>query len=166
MIPDFCPDLGNKPKLIKSSGKRSFNTTVTFSCESGYNRSGSEKRVCQSNRTWSGEEASCLCTYSSIVISVCLTVVLVIPNYCDDLADPENGSKNLTERSIGTVVSFNCNNGYDLGGSNTRQCQANKTWTGSVTNCTSIICRSVSTSCKWLMLVLSYREILPAFAKS
>ena len=36
-----------------------FEDTCTFSCNQGYELSGSEKRTCQSNKFWNGTKAMC-----------------------------------------------------------------------------------------------------------
>jgi len=42
-----------------------FEDTCTFSCDDGFDLTGSEIRTCQSDRTWSGTQA--VCTQGTIV---------------------------------------------------------------------------------------------------
>ena len=37
-----------------------FEDTCSFSCDDGYELTGSENRTCQSDQTWSGTEPMCL----------------------------------------------------------------------------------------------------------
>jgi len=59
-LPLSAPDNG----MIDCTGRRSrqntFGSTCTFSCNHGYELSGSETRTCQSDGTWSGTEAMCI----------------------------------------------------------------------------------------------------------
>ena len=52
--PLTAPDNG----MIDCTGSL-FEDTCTFSCDDGYNITGSETRTCQSDQTWSGSEAMC-----------------------------------------------------------------------------------------------------------
>ena len=60
---------------------------------------------------------------------------------CDNLSTPSNGR--VTSCSSGTVgvgyekdtCNFSCNTGYELTGSDTRICQSNGSWNGTVTTC-------------------------------
>ena len=42
-----------------SSNSRSYNSTVTYSCENGYNLVGVAERTCLSSGNWSGDTPSC-----------------------------------------------------------------------------------------------------------
>ena len=48
-----------------------FEDTCSFSCDDGYELTGSETRTCQSSRTWSGTETRCILgmLYSSYVMN-------------------------------------------------------------------------------------------------
>ena len=60
---------------------------------------------------------------------------------CDNLSTPSNGE--ITSCSSGRVgvgyegdtCNFTCNTGYELTGSDTRTCQSDGSWSGSVTEC-------------------------------
>jgi len=44
--------------MIDCTGSQ-FEDNCTFSCDDGYELTGSENRICQSDRTWSGIRATC-----------------------------------------------------------------------------------------------------------
>ena len=50
-----APDNG----MIDCTGSL-FEDTCTFSCDDGYELTGSENRTCQSDQTWSGTEPMCV----------------------------------------------------------------------------------------------------------
>lgn len=47
--------------LMLVQPNNTFNTTATFSCETGYNLAGDAQRTCQANGTYSGVMPSCTC---------------------------------------------------------------------------------------------------------
>jgi len=51
-----------------------FEDTCTFSCNDGYELTGSENRTCQSDQTWSGTETTCTRGTVHAVIVFFLTV--------------------------------------------------------------------------------------------
>ena len=53
--PLTAPDNG----MIDCTGSL-FEDTCTFSCDDGYELTGSENRTCQSDQTWSGTEPMCV----------------------------------------------------------------------------------------------------------
>ncbi|XP_078661435.1 CUB and sushi domain-containing protein 3-like [Branchiostoma floridae x Branchiostoma belcheri] len=115
-----CPDL---PLL--NNGNRTeghlYGDTVTFSCNEGYELIGSENRTCQANQSWSGVQTNCS------------------KKACPELPLPNNG--NRTEGHLyGDTVTFSCNEGYELIGSENRTCQANQSWSGLQTNCSKKAC--------------------------
>ena len=58
---------------------------------------------------------------------------------CDPPIQPTNG--NYTGGTqYQNKVTFHCNHGYTLSGSNTTTCQADRTWTNGTPNCTGMYC--------------------------
>ena len=57
---------------VQCTGPQVTDENCTFSCDPGYNLTGSELRTCQSDHTWSGENAVCS------------------PLHCVELTAPEN----------------------------------------------------------------------------
>ena len=56
---------------------------------------------------------------------------------CGNPGTPTNGKKNSTNYKYGSVISFSCDVGYNLVGSQTRTCQTNGKWTGTQPTCPS-----------------------------
>ncbi|XP_064386242.1 sushi, von Willebrand factor type A, EGF and pentraxin domain-containing protein 1-like [Halichondria panicea] len=96
--------------------------TATYTCDTGYTRSGGQTRTCQANGYWSGSEPSC-----NLV-------------NCGSLSAPSNGA---VDTSSGTTfmmtATYTCISGYTRVGTVTRTCQANAMWSLSAPTCT-VIC--------------------------
>ncbi|XP_065899776.1 uncharacterized protein [Dysidea avara] len=104
-----------------------YKDTCSFTCNTGYELTGSDTRTCQSNGSWSGSD------------DVCRRVS------CPSLTDPNNGMINCSLGGDGVpsyedTCNFTCNTGYKLTGSDTRTCQSDGNWSGS-----DDVCRRVST---------------------
>jgi len=56
---------------------------------------------------------------------------------CGNPGTPENGEKNSSSYQYGSAISFSCNVGYTLQGSQVRTCQTNGEWTGTQPTCSS-----------------------------
>ncbi|XP_078682391.1 P-selectin-like [Branchiostoma floridae x Branchiostoma belcheri] len=100
---------------ILNNGNRTeghlYGDTVIFSCNEGYEPIGSENRTCQSDQSWSGVQPNCS------------------RKACPELPLPNNG--NRTEGYLyGDTVTFSCDDGYEVIGSENRTCQADQSWSG------------------------------------
>ena len=60
---------------------------------------------------------------------------------CPDPGVPDNGRRINHVLSIGSIVYYVCNDGYDLVGSTARRCQDNGEWTGSNVSCNPRNCK-------------------------
>ena len=56
-----CPELTDPMNGIISCSSPSFSyeDTCSFTCNTGYELTGSDTRTCQSDRSWSGSDAMC-----------------------------------------------------------------------------------------------------------
>ena len=68
---------------------------------------------------------------------MCFILLLVS---CPSLDDPSNGMVNCSLGDDGVpsyedTCSFTCDTGYELSGSDTRTCQSNGSWSGSIAMC-------------------------------
>ncbi|XP_035682609.1 polycystic kidney disease protein 1-like 2 [Branchiostoma floridae] len=104
-----------------TSGGSYYGDVVTYHCDPGYEISGDEERTCQSDQTWSGTQPTCNRTA------------------CPILPVPNNGSR-TKGHLYGDKVTFSCNEGYELIGSENRTCQANQSWSGTQPNCSRTSC--------------------------
>ena len=131
----------------------SYEDTCSFSCNTGYELTGSDTRTCQSNGSWNGSDVTCSRgKYTAIYISykcynICMAIFLIV--LCSLLNNPNNGIINCSLGDDGTpsyedTCSFTCNTGYELTGSSERTCQSNGSWSGSPVSCIIMECSSSS----------------------
>ncbi|XP_063272358.1 sushi domain-containing protein 2 [Prinia subflava] len=57
---------------------------------------------------------------------------------CGWLEHPTNGRKNATNYLLGSTISFTCNEGYELTGSQERTCQVSGAWSGDTPQCSPV----------------------------
>ncbi|XP_065899767.1 CUB and sushi domain-containing protein 1-like [Dysidea avara] len=104
--------------------------TCSFTCNTGYELTGSDTRTCQSDGSWSGSD------------DVCRRVP------CPSLTNPNNGIITCSLGDDGVpsyedTCSFTCNTGYELTGSDTRTCQSDGSWSDSDV-CRRVQCPTLS----------------------
>ena len=58
---------------------------------------------------------------------------------CGDPGTLTSGQRNLSNTTYNSVVTYTCDVGYTLQGSNSSTCQANGQWTGSVPQCNGML---------------------------
>ncbi|KAL5012580.1 hypothetical protein ScPMuIL_011131 [Solemya velum] len=85
--------------------KDDFDSEIAFSCDDGYRLVGPEKRRCLSNRLWSGTDVRC----EEI--------------HCANPGLLANGSVEIPNTRLGTVIVFGCNEGFTLNGTSTALCR-------------------------------------------
>ncbi|CAH1272771.1 SELP [Branchiostoma lanceolatum] len=118
-----CPALSSPSNGGMACDRRAsfrFPETCSFTCDPGYELSGSNRRTCRADRTWSGSDVTC------------------IGVQCPALSSPSNGEMACDRSSsfrFPETCSFTCDPGYELSGSSRRTCQADRTWSGSDVTC-------------------------------
>uniref|UniRef100_A0A8K9V7L3 CUB and Sushi multiple domains 2 n=1 Tax=Oncorhynchus mykiss TaxID=8022 RepID=A0A8K9V7L3_ONCMY len=119
----LCGDPGIPGHGIRLGEDFSVGSVVGFSCEQGYVLRGSSERTCQPNSTWVGTQPECH------VIS------------CGNPGTPRN-SQILSHDGLvfSRSITYTCRDGYYSNGLLTRHCTVNGTWTGSMPECTVIMC--------------------------
>ncbi|XP_065893685.1 CUB and sushi domain-containing protein 1-like isoform X2 [Dysidea avara] len=125
------PNNGMITCLLGDDGVPSYEDTCSFTCNTGYELTGSDTRTCQSDGSWSGNE------------TICRKV------HCPLLTQPNNGHINCIVGDDGVIsykdnCSVSCNTGYELTGSDTRTCQSNGNWSGSDDVCRKVPCSSLT----------------------
>lgn len=108
-----------------SASSAVYGASVTYSCDAGYTLSGATSRICQANGTFDGAAPTC-------------AAVL-----CTGASAPVNGSVSATSAAYPTSVTYGCNPGYTLtgnGGSPTRTCLADTSFSGTAPTCTPVTC--------------------------
>ncbi|XP_078610837.1 sushi, von Willebrand factor type A, EGF and pentraxin domain-containing protein 1-like [Branchiostoma floridae x Branchiostoma japonicum] len=118
--PRTCPSLTapTNGTLSPPGPAYSYPSTVTITCNTGYQLNGASSLTCQADGTWSNPVPIC-------------TVV------CPMLTAPPNGALSpLGPYFYPTQVTVTCNPGYQLNGVSPVTCQANRTWSNPVGTCT------------------------------
>ena len=54
---------------------------------------------------------------------------------CEILTSPSNGRVVLSERTVGSEATYDCNEGFNLEGNETRTCQSDGMWSGNEPTC-------------------------------
>jgi len=99
-----------------------YESTVTYTCKPDHHLEGENSQVCQGDGLWSGSKPVCL------------------ERSCGNPGVPDNGEKNSSSYKYDNVVSFSCNVGYNMQGSQVRTCQTNGEWTGTQPTCLIVSC--------------------------
>ena len=78
------------------------------------------------------------------LLSVCWGVNILLLSCvpalgCGDPGSPTNGQRSLSSTTYNSVVTYTCDVGYTLQGSNSRTCQSSGLWSGSVPQCTRML---------------------------
>ncbi|KAL4219179.1 hypothetical protein ACF0H5_021761 [Mactra antiquata] len=95
---------------------------VNFYCLDGFELVGVGYRTCQANGKWSGTLPTCE------------------PVTCPALFAPVYGHMYGSGTGYGTVIRFECDEGYKVIGSAERRCQSDRTWSGLTAKCEEINC--------------------------
>jgi len=106
-----------------------FEDVCTFTCDDGYDLSGTPIRTCQSDQTWSGSEATCskgTMLFEVIYDGICFLYVA----QCPVLTAPENGSISCSGTEFEDICNITCDDGFVVNGSNTITCGEDGTWSG------------------------------------
>ena len=100
----------------------SYNASVQYVCEEGFELHGEDTRTCQSNGFWSGIAPTCTQIYCPALI----------PQSFMKISESDN--------SVNSTVDYSCNPGYELVGNQQRTCLVTGTWSGSEPTCVRIEC--------------------------
>ncbi|XP_053395851.1 sushi, von Willebrand factor type A, EGF and pentraxin domain-containing protein 1-like [Mercenaria mercenaria] len=117
--PEF-PTVGNG--RILGQGNQ-YGTELEIQCDEGYYLIGKARPRCGPNGDWDYENQP-YCELSG----------------CPDLPKITNGLSTETGSGVGAVVTYSCDEGYRLQGSNRRTCEKGGSWSGSDPYCRLIIC--------------------------
>lgn len=112
-----CGDPGTPANGVKLGSANTYQSVVSYACKTGFAMRGGSQRTCQASGEWTGSLALC---------------ELVD---CGDPGNIRGGRKTGTNYKFGGKVSYICNNGFQLSGSQTRFCQASGSWSGSTPEC-------------------------------
>ncbi|XP_030853298.1 sushi, von Willebrand factor type A, EGF and pentraxin domain-containing protein 1 [Strongylocentrotus purpuratus] len=110
--PIQCPAILDIANGNVDSRGNDFDSQIYFTCNDGYRLDGTARRVCQGDKTWSGQEA------------VCTEII------CEDLGVPVNGymANEKQVYHLDDVVYYHCNRGKTLDGSILNSCTESGEW--------------------------------------
>jgi len=138
------------PRNGSSFGNKTFfPNSIVFKCDEGFQLLGSSMRTCLSNGQWNGNRTICQGQYLAVIFEnyleypQSLFMCFILPAVdCGSLGVPQNGSLQGSLTVFPNVIKFSCDEGFLLRGSSSRVCQANRTWSGTLTHCegTSLKC--------------------------
>ncbi|KAG7267479.1 hypothetical protein CRUP_023133 [Coryphaenoides rupestris] len=94
-------------------------TMQSFACLGGFTLSGSANRTCTLSQEWTGTNPTCNNDVDS----------------CKDPGIPPGALRSGSRFQVGDRVSYRCQAGLDLLGSNQRVCLSSREWTGSAPRC-------------------------------
>ncbi|XP_072444220.1 sushi, von Willebrand factor type A, EGF and pentraxin domain-containing protein 1 isoform X5 [Chiloscyllium punctatum] len=100
----------------------SYMSNVTFVCNVGYHLVGPQNITCLANGTWSQPVPRC-------------EVML-----CNPPPSPINGQAHYNALSVGQIVNFYCDEGYNVEGASSAECMVNGSWSQPVPVCKEITC--------------------------
>ena len=112
-----CGDPGIPDNGARNGDNFYYNSTITYSCNIGYNLTGTATLTCLSNGTWNESIPTCP------------------PVNCGDPGTPDNGSRSGDIFTYNSVVLFQCSVGYSLSGSASLLCLSSVSWNASVPSC-------------------------------
>jgi CUB/sushi domain-containing protein len=111
--------LENGRRQLQSTTYRS---TVTFQCNEGYKREGSQSRTCGANGAWSSSQPSC------------------VEIDCGDPPSVSDGNVVFVSTGMDSRATYTCDRGYRLQGSSVRTCQDNEQWSAQSQRCIIVDC--------------------------
>uniref|UniRef100_A0A8B9EMP0 Selectin P n=1 Tax=Anser cygnoides TaxID=8845 RepID=A0A8B9EMP0_ANSCY len=149
-----CPELAApKSGQVNCShphGASAFSSTCDFSCQEGFEVTGSERLWCTAGGAWSGAPPHC----KAIT--------------CPMLRAPEHGQMNCSHLygsfTFTSTCAFSCQPGFELKGSQTGllRCQAMGNWTSRSPVCKGTVGLRSPASCLWLgeILLVTTRAVV------
>ncbi|XP_037549410.1 CUB and sushi domain-containing protein 1 [Nematolebias whitei] len=130
-LPVLCGDPGSPGGGFREGNTFSYRSEVRFYCHAPYVLVGSAARVCQADRSWSGQQPTCIDP---------------VLNSCRDPGTPAYGIPIMAQGfQVGSKISFKCRKNYHILGSTTRTCLENLTWSGTQPECIAHSCRQPET---------------------
>ena len=70
-----CGDPGTPTNGQRTGSSTTYNSVVTFTCNTGYRLEGSGSRTCQSNGQWSGSAPRCIRKFCFVLIMLCIVSI-------------------------------------------------------------------------------------------
>ena len=119
-----CGDPGIPKNGERTGDNFTYESIVSYSCDSGYELIGDTTIICKEDNLWNTSIPTC------------------DPVKCGDPGTPNNADAFGDVYTYNSEVTFNCNTGYELEGSATISCQANGFWNDAIPQCLPVSCGS------------------------
>ncbi|XP_045068130.1 sushi, von Willebrand factor type A, EGF and pentraxin domain-containing protein 1 isoform X2 [Coregonus clupeaformis] len=97
-------------------------TVIVYHCHKSYELTTSTALMCLEEGGWNGTAPMC------------------VPAECEEPPSPDHGSVNITDTTLGSLVKYSCEEGYELDGESVRQCVAGRQWSDVPPVCRPISC--------------------------
>ncbi|XP_014062513.2 sushi, von Willebrand factor type A, EGF and pentraxin domain-containing protein 1 isoform X2 [Salmo salar] len=97
-------------------------TVIVYRCHKGYELTAPMALMCLEDGGWNGTAPMC------------------VPAECEEPPSPDHGSVNITDTTLGSLVKYSCEQGYELEGESVRQCVAGRQWSDVPPVCRPISC--------------------------
>ncbi|XP_076241504.1 hig-anchoring scaffold protein [Calliopsis andreniformis] len=105
-----------------------YDCRVSYHCADGYELVGKAEKLCLADGTWTPKESP-----------QCVQVTTV---QCPKPDNPVKGKAVYTSYAYNSIVHYECDYGYTVVGQWTRQCGADRKWSGKMPTCQEINCGS------------------------
>ncbi|XP_066469620.1 sushi, von Willebrand factor type A, EGF and pentraxin domain-containing protein 1 isoform X1 [Tiliqua scincoides] len=117
-----CPMPSRPINGTIKGGVYTYGSTVQYDCDPGFQLNGSDKRTCQADKKWDGNEPIC------------------IPVSCGPPPGLENGQVFGDEYTFQKYIEYICQEGFLLEGDKKRVCLADGRWNGDTPVCRVVQC--------------------------
>ncbi|XP_035667592.1 CUB and sushi domain-containing protein 3-like [Branchiostoma floridae] len=128
--PRQCPALTAPANGARAppTGSNFYQNMITFTCNTGYTRTGDQTTTCQADGTWSNPVPTCT------------------PVQCNALTAPRNGTLSPVAASYNyqNTITFTCDRGFDIVGATDTTCQADGRWSRPVPTCRPVQCLALT----------------------
>lgn len=109
-------------KAIMEGSKFGIGDAIFYTCEEGYDLVGDFTRVCQQDGSWSNKAPECY------------------PVNCPEPEMVNNGWYSGDSSDYKSIVTYYCEDGYEIIGNNERTCLSNDSWSGNSPECKKVSC--------------------------
>ena len=125
--PVDCKDPGTPMNGSRMGNVLTYPSAVDYSCNSGFNLSGSARVSCLHTAAWSSPLPTCE------------------PVDCKDPGTPLNGSRTGDVFTYPATVVYSCDIGHNISGNATLSCLSSASWSSSIPTCKPVDCRDPGT---------------------
>ena len=122
--PIRCPSLFVEHGLVIADDNI-YGSVVNIECKIGYDLFGDHELTCKGQGKWSG------------LVPICAMIECQKPNVTNGLV---LGNRNLTY-NFGSIISFQCDEGYSLDGQGVSLCMPDSTWSENPPTCQLVTCK-------------------------